>query len=323
MRYCRAALGFLLAAPSVMAGCEVASFFDPSKTGRFEHTPTTIPILERIDVIEREHDPWARAVPVTAEDLLPSDLTYRLNASDLLTVEVFELLVQGQVWGASRRIDAAGYFRMPAPTGDVRAAGLTVQEFQDELVRVLDELVLRDPVVNVTLEEGVGFQYTVYGAVAGAGLYGLRRPDLRLLDALAQAGGVPLTTEKIYIIRQVPLSPDLIFEPARRAPEEPTTFEREREPTVDIEELIRQLEERERQRERDGQMPPGEPGDVRPGLLAPAQDEEPPIDIDDLEPVRIAEPPEVDIGQPTDEPPPPPPPTTAPALPPAAVGVET
>ena len=50
------ALG-ILAAAAFLSGCEVDNFFDPSKTGRFEPTPTTIPILERIDVIEQQPDP--------------------------------------------------------------------------------------------------------------------------------------------------------------------------------------------------------------------------------------------------------------------------
>ena len=49
------------------AGCEVDSFlFDSSKTGYFERQPTTIPILDRIDVIEEKEDYWARATPVSA-----------------------------------------------------------------------------------------------------------------------------------------------------------------------------------------------------------------------------------------------------------------
>ncbi|MDG2132768.1 MAG: hypothetical protein P8J88_04705, partial [Phycisphaerales bacterium] len=36
-----------------MTGCEIDSFFNPSVTGYYEHTPTSMPILDRIDVIER------------------------------------------------------------------------------------------------------------------------------------------------------------------------------------------------------------------------------------------------------------------------------
>ena len=37
-------------------GCGLNSYFDPSRTGRFEYTPTTIPVLERLDVIETESE---------------------------------------------------------------------------------------------------------------------------------------------------------------------------------------------------------------------------------------------------------------------------
>jgi protein involved in polysaccharide export with SLBB domain len=281
-----------------MGGCNVTSYFDPSKTGRFEATPTTIPILERIDVIERDPDPWAKASPVTAEDLLPSDLTYRLAAGDFITVEILELMVQGEVWASTRRIDAGGYFRLPAPIGDVRAAGLTTQEFQDEVVRLVDERVMRSPMVNVLVEQGGGFVYTVYGAVASTGVFTLPSADHRLLDALALAGGVPRSTEKIYVIRQVPLTEEVIFQPARRATEAvPAPPE---EPPVDIESLIRQLEQPQRPpRQPPPQVPEPPAGPVEEP--PPPGPERPPIDIEELleeldeAPATAPEPPPVDV----------------------------
>jgi len=267
----------LAAVVLAMGGCNVTSYFDPSKTGRFEATPTTIPILERIDVIERDPDPWAKASPVTADDLMPSDLTYRLTAGDVITVEILELMIQGEVWVSTRRINAGGYFRLPAPIGDLRAAGLTTQEFQDEVVRLVDERIMRSPMVNVLVEQGGGFVYTVYGAVAETGVFTLGSADHRLLDALALAGGVPMSTERVYVIRQVPLSQDVIFEPARRAP----VPARPEQPPVDIEGLIRQLEQPQRpprQRPPEVLEPPAGPVEQPP----PPGPERPPIDIEEL-----------------------------------------
>ncbi|MEC8092279.1 MAG: hypothetical protein VX155_00410, partial [Planctomycetota bacterium] len=34
------------------AGCQTDSFVDPTVTGRWEHQPTTLPILRRINAIE-------------------------------------------------------------------------------------------------------------------------------------------------------------------------------------------------------------------------------------------------------------------------------
>ncbi|TVQ82459.1 MAG: hypothetical protein EA380_00430, partial [Phycisphaeraceae bacterium] len=44
-----------LFASAALSGCELdAWMFDPSVVGRWEHTPTVVPILERIDVIESD-----------------------------------------------------------------------------------------------------------------------------------------------------------------------------------------------------------------------------------------------------------------------------
>ena len=76
-----------------MLGCEIDSFFDPSKTGRFEHTATTVPILDRIDVIESGSDLWGSTTDALPQDLIPSDLAYRMAANDLISVQIFELIL--------------------------------------------------------------------------------------------------------------------------------------------------------------------------------------------------------------------------------------
>jgi len=261
-------------ATMMLFGCNLNSYFDPSRTGRFEYTPTTIPILERIDVIEQDADPWAKAVAPSQGDLLPGDLTYRIAPGDFVSVEIFELLAQGQVWTTTRRVNASGEFRLPGPVGDILAAGLTVQELQDEITRIVDEKVMPSPMVNVTVEETAGFSYTIYGAVVGTGLYSLRSADFRLVDALSQAGGVPLGTEKVYVIRQVPLTEAVIFQPGAM-PARPTRTP-DQSP-VDIEHLIQQLDQ-----------PPSPQGPVAPPTRPADPDDErrprqdPPIDIEDL-----------------------------------------
>ncbi len=295
---------------STLSGCKLNSYFDPSRTGRFEYTPTTIPILERIDVIEQDGDPWAAAVSPTAADLLPGDLTYRIAPADFVTIEIFELIAQGQIWGTTRRISAAGEFRLPTPLGDIRAAGLTAQELQDEITRLVDELVMPNPMVNVTVEETAGFSYTIYGAVAGTGLYALRSADFRLVDALAQAGGVPLATQRVFVIRHVPLTEEVIFRPGTKPGRTPIGAP-DRTP-VDVEDLIRQLDQPvgtppgtpPATTPDDDRRPPPDPpidiedliedldeGEDRPrGGVSPAafsQESGPLIDIDELEPVTV------------------------------------
>jgi polysaccharide export outer membrane protein len=251
------------------SGCEVNSWLgDPSKTGYFEFTPTMIPVLERLDVIERHTDLWGETTGVLPEDLMPGELSYRISPGDLITVGIFELYVQGQWTTSSRQVSASGEFRIPE-LGEVQAAGLTAQEFEDRIIKLLEESVFDNPLVDVVVEQGGGLTYTVYGYVGATGLYTLRSPDLRLLDALAIAGGISPTTVNIFVIREVPLTEEVVpsFERNKPAPtsNQPDTGEQK---PINIEELIENLEPN--------------PGAISPGAMA--QDEKippPPSGADD------------------------------------------
>ena len=192
-----------LALVALSNGCEVDGFIDPSKTGYFEHTPTSMPILNRIDIIERESGFQPDTTKPTQEDLVPNDLQYRLAPGDVVRVEIYELVVANQTDVSVRVIDQSGVIRLPT-LGDMRAAGLTVQELQDEIVNKLKDLI-GDPLVTVVLEDGRSFQFTIYGAVGGTGIYALTRPDFRLMDAVSLAGGTAATTQRVLVIREVAL----------------------------------------------------------------------------------------------------------------------
>ncbi len=185
----------------VIGGCEVDSFFNPSVTGYYEHTPTSMPILDRIDIIEREvgYDPLASKP--TPEDLVPNELQYRLAPGDVVRVEIYELVAANQTDVSVRVIDQSGMIRLPT-IGDVQAAGRTIEELQEQIIETLRPLI-SDPLVTVVLEDGRSFQFTIYGSVAGTGIYALTRPDFRVMDAIALAGGTAVTTRRILVIREV------------------------------------------------------------------------------------------------------------------------
>ncbi|HEX7010773.1 MAG TPA: hypothetical protein VF184_12390, partial [Phycisphaeraceae bacterium] len=48
----RGACLLLMLIAVVLGGCEVDSYFDPSVVGRWERTPATLPILDRLDIID-------------------------------------------------------------------------------------------------------------------------------------------------------------------------------------------------------------------------------------------------------------------------------
>lgn len=243
--------GALFAGIVAMAGCNANAWMgDPTSNGYYKPTPTTIPILDRIDIIE-EPTIWPQLTKVTAADLTPSDLEYRIEAGDVLDIEIYGLYVQSQRHPVQRRVDQGGYIRIPE-VGDVLVAGLTPQGAQDVITQALGKTVLTHPSVQVNLLSQSGFTYTVYGGLARWGVFNLVDPNLRLVDVLALAGGVPQSTKKIHVIRQLPVS-DAMLPAWNRGKTSPTMSPSKRPniespspedstPSVSIEDLINQLD---------------------------------------------------------------------------------
>jgi len=239
--------GFLI----TLSGCNANAWMgDPTANGYYKPTPTTIPILDRIDIIE-EPTSWPQVTKATAADLTPSDLEYRIAAGDVLQVEIYGLYAQSQRHPVERRVDQGGYFRVPE-AGDVLVAGLTPQEAQDVITKKLEQTVLTHPSVQVNLLSQTGFTYTVYGGLARWGVFNLIDPDLRLVDVLALAGGVPQATKKIHIIRQLPVSDSMLptwdrgKQETIHTPNDSSSTKppvpKDSTPSVSIEDLINQLD---------------------------------------------------------------------------------
>ena len=245
-------------------GCEVDSFLDPSQTGYFERTPTSMPILNRIDIIERELGYQPDITKPTSDDLVPNELKYRLAPGDVVRVEIYELVVANQTDVSVRVIDQSGVIRLPT-LGDVEAAGLTVDELQAEIINKLKGLIT-DPLVTVVLEEGRSFQFTIYGAVSGTGIYALTRPDFRIMDALSLAGGTAATTRRILVIREVALDESVKASYLRGTePDGSSNDKSGGKKPVDIDALIDQLGD-----------------DEPPSPAARGSSDDPPVDVDDL-----------------------------------------
>ena len=232
-----------------MYGCEIDSFFNPSVTGYYESTPSSMPILSRIDVIERESGFIPDVTKPTAEDLVPNELVYRLAPGDVVRVEIYELVAANQTDVSVRVIDQAGSIRLPT-LGDIQAAALTVDELQEDIIKRLTGLI-SDPLVTVVLEDGRSFQFTIYGAVAGTGIYALTRP------------------QKIMIIREVAI--DEAVRPGYERSDAATgrTSDGADEDLSDIDALIEAL------------------GGDAASPSAMRQSDEPPVDVDDLKGVSV------------------------------------
>ena len=255
---------------------------DPSKTGYFEFAPTTIPVLERIDVIEEAELPFAEITQPTAEDLVPQSSAYRLAPSDVVRVEIYELVEANMADVSAPTVDQSGEIRVKT-LGNIPAAGLTLEELKQEIVDRL-KATITDPLVTVSLEQGRAYEFTIYGAVGGTGMYSISRADFRVMDALALSGGTIASTMNIYVIRELPLNELVKPEYNRgtnRSPQgssalesrpEPSTPRSESDNTLDIESLIDNLE---------NTSGSSGSGSSAPGMVA--QDGQDLVDLDDVD----------------------------------------
>jgi polysaccharide biosynthesis/export protein len=122
------------------------------------------------------------------EEFLPFT-NYRVGPEDLILVTVLD----APEFSRSVRINAEGAFRLPLVKQIIPASGKTTAELEQTIARVLlEEGLLREPSVSVTVREFQSKPVTVTGAVRSPIVFQALRP-LPLSEALARAGGLSET----------------------------------------------------------------------------------------------------------------------------------
>ena len=195
-------------------GCNAMrnGWLDPTAVGNYRDD-VTLQIRESLTGMDAVRGIPGASEP-TPEDLVPSTLAYPISPGDVLAVEIAELTVQFAPWQSQLQVDEVGQINIPK-IGRVTAAGLTTRELEEEIKRLLGESehdLLKDPEVIVqgmSLHEAT---YSVFGigvsastnAPLRAGTFPIRRPDLRVLEAINQVGGLNEFVTDIYVFRQGP-----------------------------------------------------------------------------------------------------------------------
>lgn len=203
VRVAGTALGVMLAAG--LTGCSNwDSYMNPSVTGRWEHTPTRVPILTHLAAIEDPEEQWVERSEITPEDLEAQADPYRVGAGDIVSMTIWDLVARNSAEQIVRQVDQNGYVEIPI-LGRVFVSGLTEPEVGQAIAERMRDIVA-DPLVSVVVEQRRQQLFFITGAIQGAGPYAVPSADYRLLEAMAVAGGVPEYTDEILIIRQIPLS---------------------------------------------------------------------------------------------------------------------
>ena len=194
-------LGLIL---TLVSGCNVDSFLDPSVTGRWEATPTIVPILERISVIEPEDSAYVEVTDIQPHDLIPEIAEYRIGPGDMLEVVLYDLIHEGVPEYSNVQVTALGTIDITA-LGKIYVNGLNDQEVELVLAQAMADIVA-DPLVQVNVLNPRSLIYNVIGGQTGGGTFLIPQPNFRLLEALTTAGGVNESLAEVFIIRQEALT---------------------------------------------------------------------------------------------------------------------
>lgn len=206
-----AAIALLAGAILPLCGCKAGGesaqwllngFLDPTQSGQFleprrNEIRSSLSILEEPVGIQDAQDPGP-------QDLEPEYAEHTILPGDVLNITVFELLVPGQATSQQVVVSTSGFESLPS-IGRVRLAGLSLSQLEMELKEILREQdILPDPEVQVSLLSTRGTRFTVIGSVSRPGTYEIPQPEYRLLQALADAGGVSPIIPKVYVFRRGP-----------------------------------------------------------------------------------------------------------------------
>lgn len=189
---------------AILGGCEVDSFLDPSIIGRWEFTPTSVPILDRISVIEDNTGTSVETSDVAPEDLIAEAKEYKISPGDRLVITLYDIEQRNVATDFQRDVDLRGTIDLPQ-LGQLYVANKTVEEVRQTLAEAASRFVT-DPLVAVVVAAQRQQTFTVVGVVEQPGPYFIPKPDYRLLEALTAAGRWPESIEEVYVIRQVSLT---------------------------------------------------------------------------------------------------------------------
>ncbi len=113
-----------------------------------------------------------------------NDFSYRIGPQDELSIEVFQV----QELNHKARVNTQGFITMPL-IGAIEVGGLTVEEAERHIEKVLGEKYLQDPHVTLSLSEFASQRITLEGWINKPGIYPLKGKTT-LLQAMAMGGGV-------------------------------------------------------------------------------------------------------------------------------------
>ncbi len=192
---------------AVLSGCTTDSFLDPSVNGRWEPTPTIMPILDRLASIEDDTGDLVETTEPVEADLIPLPQSYRIGPGDNLDVTLYDLIETNRPEVYQPTVDPRGAIELPQ-LGRINVSGLTTEE-ATEVIRTAMKRLVADPLVLVVARGQRQQTFNIIGEVQSPGPYFIPRADYRILEALTSGGRFDESLDEVFIIRQIPLTDEV------------------------------------------------------------------------------------------------------------------
>jgi polysaccharide export outer membrane protein len=205
-------LGILAtAALPLVAGCKDPAswwktdqfrFLGPEKTVRPPEGTPINPILGSIGPTDRVEDIVPNATFPREGDWSYTDEEYIIGPTDILDISILDLFADGLETVLRRQVTNAGLIDLPLLAERILVAGYTKEQVKDIIRDAYSPEILVDPTVSVTIAARRQNTFSILGAVNRPGTYNILRKDMRLLEAMAMAGGVTQSNiHYLYVIR--------------------------------------------------------------------------------------------------------------------------
>lgn len=199
--YAVAILAASLLAGSVLSGCGVERWWDPSAMVRQNPQSPVRPIEPGLTPTDYGADVYPNSSPPREGDWEFRAEDYIIGPGDVVEVRIMDLFEPNQEYPLQRQVSTSGFIDLPL-VQQIRAEGLTRGQLRDAIVSAYSPDVIRNPIVSVTVLAERQNVFSILGAIARPGQYNQTRKDMTLLEALALGGGPTQTgIQYIYVIR--------------------------------------------------------------------------------------------------------------------------
>ena len=163
------------------------------------------PILDSISLADQTQELVPNATFPREGDWEYVEKDYVIGPTDVVNVAILDLFQEGLETVLQREVSDTGFIDLPLLAERIKAEGLTKDELTEAIKQAYSPNIIRNPSVSVTILARRQSTYYILGAVSRPSQYMVTRRDMRLLEAMAIAGGVIQNNiQYVYVIRPAP-----------------------------------------------------------------------------------------------------------------------